>query len=127
MIAIIDCGSDKVCDISRIVWNLWYKNKVFLMEDLLKKKWLCKWDFKDFDGIIISGSPVTLTKENKEAYLKLFPFIWEIKTPILGICFGHQLIGHTMWSSYCIGEFIKWNNKIHFFSTSKSNISRNQK
>lgn len=115
MIAIIDCGSDKVCDISKIVSDLWYENEVFLMQDLLQKKWLCKWDFERFDGIIISGSPVTLTQKNRDAYLKLFPFIGEIGTPILWICFGHQLIGHTMGASYSIWEFIKWKNKIHFF------------
>ena len=116
MIAIIDCGSNRVCDISRIVGELWYENEVFLMQDLLQKKWLCKWDFSRFDGIIISGSPLTLTNENKEAYLKLFPFIGEIESPILWICFGHQMIGHVMGTKYCIGDMIKWDNEIHIIN-----------
>lgn len=112
MIAIIDCGSNRVCDIAKIVSKLWYENEVFLMQDLLQKKGLCKDDFQKFNGIIISGSPVTLTHENRDAYLRLFPFIGEIETPILGICFGHQLIGHTLWSSYSVGDFIKGDNAI---------------
>lgn len=114
MIAIIDCGSSKVCNISEIVWELWYKNEVFLMQDLLHRKWLCRGDFERFDWIIISGSPITLTQENRDAYLALFPFIWEIESPILGICFWHQLIGHTLGADYCIWEFIKGDNSINF-------------
>ncbi len=116
MIAIIDCWSNRVCNISKIVTDLGYENEVFLMQDLLQRKWLCKWDFDSFNAIIISWSPVTLTKENKDAYLKLFPFIWEISSPILWICFGHQLIGHSMWAGYCIWDFIKGSNKIELIS-----------
>ncbi len=114
MIAIIDCGSNRVCNISQVVTELWYQNQVFLMQDSLHKKWLYHWDFQKFDGIIISGSPITLTLENRDAYIKLFPFIWSIDSPILGICFGHQLIGQTMWAEYLIGDFIKWENSINF-------------
>jgi len=113
MIAIIDCWSNRVCDILRVVSKLWYDNEVFLMQDLLHKTWLCKWDFDWFSGIIISGSPITLSQENEKQYLSLFPFIGKITSPILGICFWHQLIGHTFWSSYYNRDFIKWKHKIY--------------
>lgn len=115
-IGIVDCWSSRVSDISRIASKLGYENEVILMQDLTKKKWLCKWDFSRFDGIIISGSPTTLTDENKQEYLRLFPFIWEIDIPILWICFGHQLIGHVMWAGYCIWNFIDWNTRIHILN-----------
>jgi len=75
------------------------------MKDLLKKEWLCEWDFKKYEGIIISGSPITLNSENEQEYLTLFPFLWKISSPILWICFGHQLIWHTFWCSYFNKDF----------------------
>lgn len=116
MIAIIACWSDKVKNISDIVSDFWYENEIFLMQDLLHKKWLCRGDFDKFDGIIISWSPLTLTVENRDKYLKLFPFIGEINTPILGICFGHQVIGHSFWSIYCNGEFVDGQNRIQLLN-----------
>lgn len=120
MIAIIACWSDKVQDISEIVTDLWFENEIFLMQDLLHKKWLCRWDFEKFDGIIISWSPLTLSVENRDKYLKLFPFIWEIRTPILWICFGHQVIGHTFWSIYCNGNFVDGQNRIQLLNRGES-------
>lgn len=112
MIAIIACGSDKVQNISDIVSKLGYDNQIFLMEDLLQKKWLCRKDFDTYDAIIISGSPLTLTTQNRDAYLNLFPFLWDIHVPVLGICFWHQLIGHFFGANYKIWSMIDGPNKI---------------
>ncbi len=54
-----------------------------------------------FSGIIISGRPSFVTQENIPELLDLFGFIKTTKTPILGICFGHQII----WLLY--GAIIK--------------------
>jgi len=122
MIAIIDCGDTRSCDISRIAGELGYENEVFLMKDLLNKKWLCLPDLENFNGIIFSGSPITLTCEDKKTcedrneYLELFPFIKEIHTPVLGICFGHQVIGHSFGSHYHVGEFINGKRQVEVVS-----------
>lgn len=107
-IAIIDCGSHTVCKISNVVSELWVENDVILMKDLCDESGSCKYNFESYDGIIISGSPITLTVENREKYLKMFPFIKTMKTPIFGICFGHQVIAHTFWAGYCNWDFVKW-------------------
>lgn len=112
MIAIIACGSDKVQKIADIVTGLGYDNKVFIMEDICRVWWPCGEDFEKYDAIIISGSPTTIVKENKQKYIDIFSFVWETNTPILGICFGHQLLGHYFGSQYTIGDMIDGPNKI---------------
>jgi len=112
MIAIIACWSDKVKNISEIVTRLGYKNEIFLMDDLYEKKWLCSWDFEKFDGIIMSWSPVTLSVENRSKYLEHFKFIGKTNTPVLWICFGHQVIGHSYGAIYCNDEFVDWLKRV---------------
>jgi len=107
-IAIIDCWSDAVCKISNVVSELWAENDVILMKDLCDNEWLCKHDLSGYSGIIISGSPITLTVENRDKYLRMFPFIKTMELPVFWICFGHQVIAHTFWAWYCNWEFIKW-------------------
>ena len=107
-IAIIDCGSDAVCKISQVVSELWVENDVILMKDLCDDDCVCKYDLSIYSGIIISGSPITLTVENRDKYLKMFPFIKIMEIPVFGICFGHQVIAHTFWAGYTNWEFIRW-------------------
>jgi GMP synthase (glutamine-hydrolysing) len=48
----------------------------------------------EFDLFILSGSPANLIeKEVDERFKNEMEFIQNIEKPILGICFGHQLIG----------------------------------
>jgi len=50
-------------------------------------------DFKNAKAFILSGAPVLLTETSSEPYLEKYRFITTIGSPVLGICFGHQLIG----------------------------------
>ncbi|MBT4917525.1 glutamine-hydrolyzing GMP synthase, partial [Candidatus Peregrinibacteria bacterium] len=47
----------------------------------------------DFKGIILSGGPASVHAEDG---LKCDPEILELGIPILGICYGHQLVAHTL-------------------------------
>ncbi len=86
MILLIDFGSKKSPDILEIVdefidCELCYFND--FEESLLEIK----------TGIILSGAPVLITEQNPHLYIDRISAIFESKLPILGICFGHQIIG----------------------------------
>ena len=44
-----------------------------------------------FDAVVISGSPMMLEKQDPPA--RLVEFVRRLRCPVLGICFGHQLLG----------------------------------
>lgn len=90
MVIIINLGSTKTPQISEVLTAKGIPNKIvsennFSIEEILNSK-----------ALVLSGSPVLLSeipgKEYNE-YLIKYDFIKSIKIPVLGICFGHQLIG----------------------------------
>ncbi|HME56024.1 MAG TPA: gamma-glutamyl-gamma-aminobutyrate hydrolase family protein [Candidatus Lokiarchaeia archaeon] len=66
------------------------------------------------DGIILSGSPLNISElaegdEYKRNFDRLEEFIVNAPMAILGICFGHQLIGHAF--GFRIDKYAKVNGK----------------
>ena len=67
-----------------------------------------------FRGIILSGSPASLTNQTSPIISK---DIFELKIPVLGICYGMQLMTKLFSGEVCRGEkkeygkaFIKWHD-----------------
>lgn len=88
MIIVIDCGSSKTPFIESCVDEF---------EDV---EIVGMYDFdysyaKHCDGIIISGAPILITEKDPEPYLALFSWLKSTNKPVLGICFGHQILGLT--------------------------------
>ncbi|MDC1244281.1 gamma-glutamyl-gamma-aminobutyrate hydrolase family protein [Crocinitomicaceae bacterium] len=86
MIYILDCGSKKTRFIHQMV------------DEYMDCKTMPFLDFDDSNlteakGIIISGAPILVTEEDMSSYITASEWIKTISIPILGICFGHQLIG----------------------------------
>lgn len=86
MILIIDFGSkkspfiaeavDETCDFQLV------KHEQFEESLLTDKK-----------GVILSGAPILVTEDDIRSYLETYKWLKETALPVLGICFGHQLIG----------------------------------
>ena len=83
-IIIIDFGSQVTKLIARRVRELGVFSEVLTLADLKKIK-----DFSKIKGIILSGGPATVTNKN---FPNIPNRIFLLKIPILGICYGLQLI-----------------------------------
>jgi GMP synthase (glutamine-hydrolysing) len=107
MISIVNFGSSKTPLIEEMVKSCG-ADCVVLKWDECKKT-----DFKKSKGIIFSGSPTMFTEANHKPYIKKFSFIKEGKIPVLGICFGHQLMGILHDAKIFRAEEVRTENKIH--------------
>ena len=106
MIYIINFGSKKTPFISEMVSSLGYENKVFTWDQTNGI------DLEEADGIIFSGSPVYLTEVSHKPYHDRYGFICTANVPVLGICFGHQVVGILHGAQIFRGEEIADNMEI---------------
>jgi len=86
MILIIDCGSQKTQYIQQVV-DEFEDYHVVGVNDLNAKH------ISKSSKIIISGAPILITEIDPQPYLDKFEWILTTTKPVLGICFGHQIIG----------------------------------
>lgn len=86
MILIINCGSIKTPSIAHYI-NEFMDSKTVKLENFDNST------LNDYSGVIISGAPILLTEIDPTEYLEKFEWIKETTLPVLGICFGHQIIG----------------------------------
>ena len=84
IIAIIDFGSQVTKLIARRIRELGVYSEIFTPKEFKKLN-----DFKNIKGLIFSGGPSTVTKKNFQNVSKE---IFKKNIPILGICYGLQLI-----------------------------------
>ena len=84
IILIIDFGSQVTKLIARRIRDLGVYSEVITPQEVHKIE-----NFNNIKGIILSGGPSTVTKDK---YQKIPKYLFEKKIPILGICYGLQLI-----------------------------------
>jgi GMP synthase (glutamine-hydrolysing) len=64
------------------------------------------YDISRFDGLVLSGSPQLLSKNELHAPYR--SFLKQVEIPTLGICYGHQIIAHAFGARvFHGGEFIE--------------------
>lgn len=87
-VAILDFGSQYTHLISRNIRELNVLSKIYhhdvSAEELKGKVW----------GVIFSGGPQFIS--DGESSIKVDPEIFNLGVPILGLCYGHQLIAHML-------------------------------
>ena len=83
-IIIVDYGSQVTQLIARKVREIGVYSEIINFNKSKKIK-----QNKFIKGIILSGGPLTITKSNS---LNLPDNILNLKKPILGICYGHQIL-----------------------------------
>ncbi|MFZ5552745.1 MAG: glutamine amidotransferase-related protein [Bacteroidota bacterium] len=86
-ILLIDCGSRKVPDI-----EIMLQKEGALAQTISLEKSKSE-NIQVYNGVVISGAPVLLTETDQEKFLSEISWIQQFKKPVLGICFGHQLMG----------------------------------
>ena len=86
MILIINCGSSKTKYIEEIVDEFCDFETIPFFELTEEKALTAK-------GLIFSGAPLLITEIDMDPYIEHINWLKEYQNPILGICFGHQLIG----------------------------------
>lgn len=86
MILILNCGSSKTRYIEELVDDFSDFTTVPFLDHTTQ-------DLEGKIGVIISGAPLLVTEQDISIYLEKINWIKETTIPVLGICFGHQLIG----------------------------------
>ena len=123
-ILIIDFGSQFTQLIARRVRELGVFSEIISHKETNNLK-----IFKDVKGIVLSGGPLNVYQSHK---IKFNKKIIELDIPILGICFGHQIISKIMggkvkqskFREFGLAKIKKKNNSLlvkNFFS--KNNVN----
>ena len=86
MVLIINCGSSKTKYIEEIVDEFCDFETIPFFELTEKKALTAK-------ALIFSGAPLLITEIDMNPYIEHINWLIKYQNPILGICFGHQLIG----------------------------------
>lgn len=109
-ILIVDCGSDKVKAIENCLTELNYNFETIpftLLNDI---------EVEEYLGVIISGAPILIADENP--FLSYFEFLKTYQSPVLGICFGHQIIGATFGAEVYTQEEVREETEIEIVNSS---------
>ncbi|MFQ5819219.1 MAG: gamma-glutamyl-gamma-aminobutyrate hydrolase family protein [Candidatus Heimdallarchaeota archaeon] len=79
-----------------------------------------------FDALVLSGSGTLLYRGPPKRYQSLIELVRTVSTPILGICFGHQLIGITFGSQVVhLGTKVEGFKPVRILETTSSAKKRN--
>jgi len=110
MFLLVDFGSSKAPQIAETLRSLGYGCDTIKHEDFHYPLQ------KNYAGIIFSGSPVMLTEVPHLPFHEKYAPIVRKETPILGICFGHQVLGILHGAEIYRDEHIKRDEEIELLA-----------
>ncbi len=116
-IVIVDFGSQVTKLIARRTRELGVFSEIITINELNKIK-----EFKNVKGIILSGGPSTVT--NKK-YLRIQKEIFFKEIPILGICYGLQLIAKVFGGRIASSKKKREFGRAKIFKRGRSNLLKN--
>ena len=116
-IIIIDFGSQVTKLIARRIRDFGVYSEVLNLKELTKLK-----NFKNIKGIILSGGPATVTKEN---FFSIPDYCFEKKIPILGICYGLQLIAKKFGGKVMKGKKKREFGRVELIKKKNSLLTKN--
>ena len=96
-VAIVDCGSSKVPDIVRVLEDLG------AVATVTSPGQLPAIVSEPPAAIVISGNPALIHDTGTE-FLAAFDVLRALTLPVLGVCFGHQVIGMLYGAEVTIGK-----------------------
>ena len=108
MLLIIDCGSPKIASIKDALGS----RSSFCR--IIKLALLSPEHLSAAKGVIISGSPILLTESYPKLFADKFSFLKDCKVPVLGICFGLQVMGLVFGESVFMGEEVRGETEVVF-------------
>ncbi len=88
MIIIVDFGSQTTHLISRRLRELSIETKIVIPEDFFEEA-----SKLDYQGVILSGGPASVYEDGAPT---IDSKVFEIGKPILGICYGEQIMAHVL-------------------------------
>ncbi len=107
MITVVNFGSTKTPQILSMVKELGKECEEIKWSDFSST------NYNKQQAIIFSGSPTFLTEVDHSIYHEKFSCIKEGKVPVLGICFGHQVMGILHGAQIFRGEGVRVKIPIH--------------
>ncbi|MCE3279520.1 MAG: synthase [Bacteroidetes bacterium] len=106
MIAIIHFGSPKIQSIADSVSSLGFSYEIINWDEPHRI------DKKKTTAYILSGSPILITKTDISDRIKNYGFLKDVDVPVLGICFGHQLLGIMYGSPVFKGDTLQMKKEV---------------
>lgn len=113
MITVINFGSTKTPQILSVVRELGYSCEEKTWTDFSED------DYGRQEKIIFSGSPTFLTEVDNAPYIERYSCIKAGKVPVLGICFGHQVMGIVYGAKIFRGKPVREEIRIHVVKEDK--------
>ena len=114
MIAVLDFGSQYTHLITRRIRSLGVSAEIF--ETDINPKILQE---KNVSGIILSGGPGSVNDKNAPKFDKE---ILDLGIPILGICYGHQLLGQVLGGEVKPGKVREYGEKTLYVAAGSTNL-----